>query len=465
MMPSRLVIVAIALAAAIGLTFDQQQVGLDFYHFWGIQHARARAETALGSPYEGASDYARVLNAEVDELWLEHLDRGRLNEVLAEPHRISPTLGQLAKSLPPDQGRELWGHSRLMTVNARRRSLDPTGTPLSYAVMGFLPSSYSSAMALWGWVQLVTFVLAGAALARALGRERLESLLFGLVAALGFLPYRTDVQVGNVNGPHLLLAAAALALAAGPLGRAEGSQRRVPAAAVASLATLHALFKPTFPLLSLALLVHALVSAGKRARVAVIASAAATAVLIVGWTSLHFDSPAVWLEWLQYLTGDGDKLAYDLEKGNLSSPLRLASSLEGVPATMLAFFFGFGLLAVALSQAVRPGRGGIAGLLRDPFALASLGIVIGLAASPLVWGHYFAVALIPIAWIGLGGRANWLEVVALVVFVLVFSPLRDALPHFTAVRDPQSIWRSWAAWMWVPLAVAVLARVAREGPR
>ena len=461
-MPSRLVIVAIALAAAVGLTFDQQQVGLDFYHLWGIQHARARAETALGSPYEGASDYARVLNAEVDALWLEHLDRARLNEVLADPRRLSPTLGQLAQSLPPDQGRELWGHSRLMTVNARRRSLDPTGTPLSYAVMGFLPSSYPSAMALWGWVQLVTFVLAGVALARALGRERIESWLFALIAALGFLPYRTDVQVGNVNGPHLLLAAAALAIAAGPLARREESQRRLAAAGVASLATLHALFKPTFPLLSLALFLHALVAGGKRARLAVIASAAGTAALVVGWTSLHFDSPGVWLEWLQYLTGDGDKLAYDLEKGNLSSPLRLAASLEGVPATMLACFFGFGLLAVALSQVVRPDRGGIAGLLRDPFALASLGIVIGLAASPLVWGHYFAVALIPIAWLGLGTRAKAVEVVALLVFVLVFSPLRDALPHFTSVRDPQLAWRALAGWMWVPLAVGMLVRLSRE---
>jgi hypothetical protein len=117
-----------------------------------------------------------------------------------------------------------------------------------------------------------------------------------------------------------------------------------------------------------------------------------------------------------------------------------------------------GVLAVVSDLGRSPQRLGPAlrRLFADPWSAASLGVLFTMAMSPLMWPHYFMLALIPMAAIlradGRWDAAACWTVASFVLFSrLLLGPLAAA---------NQAGLVEWAMLLaWIPLVPALLARL------
>ena len=337
------------------------QLGIDFYQFWGVPLARdagAIAET----PYVAQPRYAGVLNAKADAS----------------------------------------ANAKFRNANRLRRSLEPMGTPFLYAAFSPFPADYETAQL--GYTALL-YAAAGAAvfaLARLWGMAAWPSLCVALLVLLTSNPFAQDVRSGNVNSLQLALVVALVAVSA---RRRFTGNDWVDGLFMGALALMVA-FKPNTPWIAIALGLHYAAARGARAFTIGAVEAAllgAAAFAIGAW---RFGGAHAWTEWLALARGlDGSGLALPLERGNLSIPMILsrASPALGSAAWGLAMAAALALaLVMAFSDRGRDGAGALAAARRgfaDPWFAASVGIVFTFATSPLVWPHYYVLALVPMAWL------------------------------------------------------------------
>jgi hypothetical protein len=413
---SCLAIVLIAYLAVNAVLAFPYQAGADFYQFWGIGRARAAAPIAV-SPYRDPSQYAQVLNA--------------ISDASAD--------------------------EKLHAANSYRRELETAGTPLLYAAFALLPADYGIAQALYVTLLYACALLALVLLARLLGFGLLACACIAPFIALTFTPFLVDIKAANVNSLQLAALAALLWVSYGRAGRSASID-----GAVLGLLAVLVVFKPNIALIAVAYAAHYRVRIGREAfaRSALVAIGIAFVALIA--SAAYFHDALVWSEWWRYARRmAGTDAMVSFERGNDSLGMWLAQHASWPPAAFGAILGGVLVVAFAAAATDAGRRTGIARetmrrAISDPFFAVSAGILLTFATTPLLWIHYFVLALVPMLWLLRGkGRAG--TVGALVAFAVMSTPGIAAL---SALGEP---WLFDAATLlaWTALVPGTVAFVAR----
>ena len=365
-----LLLCVLLLASAFG-AFPEQP-GADFYQFWGVPVAKSVSGTAR-SPYGDSAGYAATLNAMSD-----------------------------ASS-----------SSKLHAANALRRSLEPMGTPFLYAAFAVLPRDYESAQAVF-----VTLLYLGAgfgvfALARLRGLDFRWAVCVALAVELTFAPFMIDVRAANVNSLQLAVIAALVWISA---KNVRTGNMLVDGLFVGVLA-LFVIFKPNTLWVAVALAIQFGLARGKRAFIAGIGWAALLSIAAIAIGAVYFDNSSVWREWIDFAERLEGRLPLTLEEGNESLAMWLSRHGGAYGALGYGAIVGFALLiALALAMSATGRRTDLLWptakrAFSSPWFAASVGVLFTFATSPLVWSHYFVLALVPILWLagrdGMTGVGTW----------------------------------------------------------
>jgi hypothetical protein len=342
------------------------QLGIDFYQFWGVPLARD-AGGISETPYVDPARYARVLNS---------MAEGSSNE-------------------------------KFRNANLLRRDLEPMATPFLYAAFSGFPADYELSQGLY--TALLYLAAAGAifGLARLRGLAGWPAACVALLVMLTFNPFAQDVRSGNVNSLQLALLVALVAVSA---KRRFTGNDGIDGLFVGVLA-LFVIFKPNTPWIALALGIHYLAVRGLRA----FAIGALEAVLLAAGAfaigAWRMGGAHAWGEWLQLARGmDGSAMTLPFDRGNLSIAWVLAHLSPALGplgwGLVLVDAISIGLVMAFSASGRRPEL--LAGSARtafaDPWLAVTVGILLTVAASPLVWPHYHMLLLIPIAWLAGGTR-------------------------------------------------------------
>ena len=331
--------------------------GLDFYHYWGVAHARPQMPLAQSNPYRF-------------------------------PHEYKQTLARLAVTS---------GDSQLQAVHAAKSALDLTNTPLLYALAAVLPANYSTALALHRALQSACVIISALLLLH-VSRRLHRGYTVGIVLLIfAYRPLILDLHEGNIASLQLAGILAALSLA-----------RVTPRLHVAGL--LNALWLPLLTLIkpNFALVTGILWLANLRALPSALTLPALLATVIGAALGIeigahYFASPVIWIDWLRVLFGHAERLAYDYELGNYSSALLLTRAvggdLRGVSLALLVTV-GTGIIVLPwllTRRLLKPAP--LLPAADSAFEWASIGTVLTLASAPLVWTHYYVLALIPVVYL------------------------------------------------------------------
>jgi hypothetical protein len=351
-----------------------EQPGADFYQFWGVPTAKRMmaAHDAFESPYVSAEEYAENLN---------HLS-------------------------------DRYGSRKLRSANALRRTLEPMGTPFLYATFSLFPEDYDSAQAIF-----VTLLYLGAgvgvfALARLRGLSFHWAACVAFAVELTFAPFMVDVRAANVNSLQLALIAVLVWMAA---KNVRTGNAFVDALFLGVLAPL-VIFKPNTLWIAAALALQYGLSRGARQFLGGVGMAAALSIISIAIGSAYLGTSS-WTEWLGLAGRMQAGLPLSLEEGNESIAMWLSRHGGAYGAVGYGAILGLLLLLVlALAMSANGKRSDLLWptakrAFCDPWFAASVGVLLTFATSPLVWSHYFVLALVPIAWLlgrdGMTGVGTW----------------------------------------------------------
>jgi hypothetical protein len=413
--PSRPAWIALAaLLAALALaqlvrSFDPGS-SVDFYQFWGVGAARAR-QPDLPTPWSRPEAYRAALEERFAD------------EPRADVRRVH---------------------------RYRMAAFEPFGSPLLYLAFAPLPDDYVVALALYQVLQVVAFAGGVWGLAR-LGAWALHwALILPSVLVLAYRPFADDLLTGNVNALQLG-ALALVGVAAGrPAASPEARIRRGGAVLVAATALV--LFKANLAAASAGLALSLGLRLGARGFARACARAVPGVLVLVAAPCLYFGAARAWLDWcVRVFAAEPSRLAdYAVAAGNTSTP-RLLDELLGLPVLVSAALVAT-LLAASLAWVPR-------GAWRDPRLGVGLGIVLALAAAPLVWFHYFVLALVPGLWLVGSPQAGLLpRVLAGAALAIAAGPYLPLVPR-AALPALYVVW----SLLWIPLWSALLVR-ARRAP-
>jgi len=416
---------AMALAGAlfwISSRYFPDQLGYDMYHPWGIAAVRSDVPRPA-DPYADTGRYAEAMSA----------------------------FARASKSPKAWLAENFW-HDRTAA------HIEPTGTPLYYALLSVLPADYDRAHLCVALVQFACTALALVLLLRLAGIAALPALCVAFVVELTYNPFIQDVKMANANSPQL--AAFALLVHASARGALE-RHRVMDRLFLPALALLVAI-KPNIAWIAALLAAHYLVKRGWKHTLqgALLALPVVAAGIALG--AWYFGSLGAWTDWLHYIRAGS--LLYSLDGGNQSVAMLMAEKTGGYDVyTYSLLLVGVVALAciVALTQSgqrpdllVRGAREALA----DPWFAASLGVAVTCATAPLVWPHYFLLNLIPITWlvarrgrtrvdIGCGVASFLMQAKPVIVFLGLF--------HWTGLIS------SMMAFTWAPLLPPLLVHLAR----
>jgi len=396
------------------------QAGADFYQFWGVPEAK-RLSGNPRTPYVDAPGYAATLNA----------------------------LSDASSS------------NKLHAANALRRTLEPLGTPFLYAAFSILPGDYESAQAIF-----VTLIYAGAAFAmmtlaslRGLGFRAAACAAFAV--ELTFAPFMLDVRAANVNSLQLAFIAALVWIAA----RNVSTGSTWGDALLLGVLAPFVIFKPNAAWIALALAIQYALARGRRQFLVGTAAAALLAIAAFAVGAACFGGMSAWGEWIGLAGGMEKGYALTLEEGNASLAIWLARHgglFGGLGSGALLGSALALLLVLAMTSMGRRTDLLVPTAKRafsNPWFAASVGVIFTFATSPLVWSHYFVLALLPMAW--LVGRDGWTGVGtwgAVICYAALASATIDVLMwggHMAALYAMTML-------SWVALVPGLLAYVAGE---
>ena len=399
--------------------------GFDFVNFWSVAVARQSEEGNLGDPYRYGAAY---------------LDRVKKIATTSDDAKLGVAAGY-------------W------------HAPDYTGTPLLYTMFGPVPSDYTVALGVFQVVQVVAFVLGWLVLGRLYGIDLFSISVLALTSLLAYQPFVSDLRVGNLGSVQFALLAGVLAWARGLRDNDDGPRRVMGVAALLAALAAFTLFKPNLALVAALLAVHVAIRHGRRRMVPAAAAALGVAAVLVIIPSLYFGTADVWKDWYTFIYGsNANMLVRSVADGNYSTAAMLSTN---VGASASAWAIGImallaGSLAVVTASArdvagKRIGwRAAAARAGDEPELAMCVGIALTLAASPLLWIHYYIVALIPCLWLLVARpAAPWVARLAAVCVVLTsgvpglvlgWSGWDDAMPVTTAMS-------------WIPLWIATLIAV------
>ena len=407
-------------------------IPIDFYQYWGASAARRVSTEALGSPYREARRYGAAL-----------LD--------AATRSGRPMFQQVSQYATPPNF---------------------TATPFVYTLFALLPATYTEASLLYYSLQIIFFLAAVIVVGVVYRYPAFPLLCLALLLILASGPLNADLRLGNLGCLQFIALAILLALAdrlrdARPSATLGG--------ALLSGLTLLVLTKPNVALVLVCMVLHLWVARGTR----FLLMAAWPAVLCGGaaviLSSLHFGSWTVWQEWsatalgLSTVGSHPSTVERHLTRGNYSTPLLLGSWLHlsswasasliavGLATSTLAVV-GRSVLAEASARAA-PIRAALARALGDPHLAMAVGITLTIALPPLVWFHYYVIALIPSLWLlnvpSTRPAVRWCGLVALVLSSGLPSGLFLSLAWNTAGHVC-------AALSWLALWAGVLVRLSES---
>jgi len=352
-----------------------EQPGADFYQFWGVPMGKRlmAAHDSHQSPYVNPEGYASELNGAV----------------------------QFSRS------------EKLHAANALRRTLEPMGTPFLYAVFAVFPDDYDAAQAIY-----VALLYLGAgfgvfALARLRGLSFRWAACVAFAVELTFAPFMIDVRAANVNSLQLALIAALVWIAARDFRVGNPLAEGLFLAVLAPLV----IFKPNTLWIALALAIQFVLTRDRRTGLAGIGLALLSSVVALAIGAAYFGSTSTWGEWLGFARRLQSELPLTLEQGNESIAMWLSRHAGTYGAAGYGVILGLALLvAFALAMTAMGRRTDLLGAtakraFSSPGFAASVGVLFTFATSPLVWSHYFVLALVPILWLvgrdGIRGVGTW----------------------------------------------------------
>jgi hypothetical protein len=401
------------------------QYAFDLYHPWAI----ARAADTPGAP--------------------------------SNPYTQTAAYGELAaQTAAGSASTALHAAARFWEGRNSATRFEPTGTPLYYAALAFLPRDYDSAHQLMALVQFACLGAAIVMLGRLRGWGWWPTLCAAALAWCTFNPFTQDVKFANAASIQAACIAGLIVLASrGWLER----NRLIDRAYLAALVLL-VLFKPNTVLIAAALAAHYHFTRGTRrlAESAVIAALIAFAAAAL--SSWRFHDAGVWIDWYRYTQGmNGGTLLYPAADGNLSL-VKMLSERAGsrgfaVYSAIAALLFVAALALALTARGRAPQRllPGARAVVADPWLMASAAVLATFLVSPLVWPHYWVLLVIPmlrfVAWEGRWDASTTWTVVAYVA--LSRAPLQVLLDV-----APPAIY-SFMLFSWMPLLAALVIQVAR----
>ncbi len=405
-----------------------EQPGADFYQFWGVPVGKRLLAThdSLESPYANPQRYASELNGAV----------------------------QFSRS------------EKLHAANALRRTLEPMGTPFLYAVFAVFPEDYDAAQAIY-----VTLLYLGAgfgvfALARLRGLSFRWAACVAFAVELTFAPFMIDVRAANVNSLQLALIAALVWIAARNVRLGNPFVDGLFLAVLAPLV----IFKPNALWIAMALAVQFVLTRDRRTAMVGIALGALSSVVTLAIGAVYFGSATTWSEWLSFARKLEAELPLTLEQGNESVAMWLSRHAGTYGAAGYGMILGCVLLlAFALAMTSMGRRTDLLWptakrAFANAWFAASVGVLLTFATSPLVWSHYFVLALVPILWLvgrdGIKGAGTWGAVICYVVLARGVVDLLVTGGHMTTLYAITML--SWVALVPGTLGYAIEQRRSLE---
>jgi hypothetical protein len=378
----------------------------------------------------------------------------------ANPYTQTAAFGEFAAATARDSASSaLRATARFWEQRNAAMRFEPTGTPLYYAALSFLPRDYDAAHRLAALLQFACLVAAVAMLGRLRGWRWLPALCAAAFVAATFNPFTQDVKVANAASIQAACLAGLIVIASN--GRLDRS-RILDRAWLAALALL-VLFKPNTALIAAALAAHYHYTRGTRRFVVAASIAAVVALAAVALSSWRFHDAHAWSDWFRYTQGmNGGTLLYPTTDGNMSLVKMLSErGAWGVAVYSVLAALAF-MAAVALALTARgrdPGRlaHGARAMLAQPWLMASAGVLATFLVSPLVWPHYWVLLVIPLlrftAWEGRWDASTAWSVIAYVALSRLW------LAFMLDVAAPAV--GSFLFFSWMPLLPAFLIQAAR----
>lgn len=270
---------------------------------------------------------------------------------------------------------------RLRAAAEERTQLETYSTPFLYALFGSLSSgNYDRSYSLYQLVCLLCMTAAILVLGQLMGFPLALSILFLAVIVSTFEGYLSDVRVANVNQLQL----AALTLLLWRLARAKTKADDFLSGAILGALIL---FKPNTLFIAVLLGVSRLVNQRRGKLAWEAAGALFAAAAAVSLSSTAFGSSAGWGDWLGAASSIPASIA-PLSLGNFSLS-RIAGDAWGASFSRVLMAGLTGISAYFIWLGARKKRD------RTPqdAPVIAAGCLIYLLSAPLVWLHYFVLAL------------------------------------------------------------------------
>ena len=383
-------VLAVAVAAVRGWSYARTWRGLDYYQFWAVGQAVSRSGGAEVYSEEGRKRFGA--------------------EILA--------------SLPRDEVSQ-----RLAAAVSRRKTLETYSTPFLYTVAGVSATGeYDRDHAVFVLASLLSGLGGLLLLCRVLRYPPLAAAAVVLLLE-AYAPYRSDLRVGNVNLIQL-------GLLAGFLWVSTLKHRPWRDPAAGAILGLAVLFKPNLALVAVLLLAGWTVLRAFARVAGVAAGMAVSALAVLGVSSVYFGTAGAWGSWLAAILSLPSEIV-GVRIGNFSLVRLLGGDLGArfAPLLALAILSGAAVCLWMGRRRAPESPGGMGGdeprrETSEDVALAGTGCMAYLLSSPLVWVHYFVLAIPLALWLlrprgGESGR--WMGglagAVAIAIVLLANRPL------------------------------------------
>jgi hypothetical protein len=434
----RLLIIVLLAAVALMSTAERARSndGIDFFNFWGVPAALRLADHGLGSPYREGAEYLTLLKA----------------------HAAAADDPKLASAA------QAWA------------APDFTATPLLYTVFATFPRDYAASIGVFQLLQVVVFILTCLLLGRKYGLDYTVSFALALVLLLSYQPLLADLRVANLGCLQFGILGGTV-VASHRLLPAEDRSRRVALGGLLLMALVGlTLIKPNVALITGLLAMHVVARVGRRGIAIVVIPVAAVTVALIVAPCVYFGSWHVWTDWYQFVYGsNAQMLVRTVRDGNYSTVVVLASLLDadvfrtslGALALLGASLLTTTWWTTGTSRQSRSLKEAAKRITRHigasgEFAL-TLGAAATLAVSPLVWLHYFLLAVIPCVWLAATPFTSKHPARLAVIAIVLSSAAPGML--LSQAGMPEGMAATIAA-SWIPLwaAVIILAATNPSGP-
>lgn len=281
---------------------------------------------------------------------------------------------------------------RLKEIAAHKKDMSFTATPFLYWVTAiFAIGDYEADLTTWHALSISMMLMFFIVACRLLGYSAATTLAILLPVVAWFIPFQSDLRVGNVNNVQLGMIGIVMWL----LSRSNQSKYLFAASVIVGLTVM---FKPNLAPIGLMLAGGWLLRHHYSRLVTGVSgmlTGVVTAVLVSSW---WLGKSSAWLDWFKMLSGavgsapgrGGNYSVMRQLSGGLSPAGQLLLALLLV-ALALAFFWWGRRRQPAFSTGAESGSANRQSL--EDMLLVAMGCVIALMASSLVWIHYYLLTI------------------------------------------------------------------------